>query len=257
MNSQLQEWAAARRKTLPQMGPVHIRDITPTVRDFTQAVSTRKGPLAVILELSRRTLEEGPLSTPLDLDAWMTRADQASVSALAVGTDAWASHGSPEDLRHVARGPLPVIAKDLVLTREQVYQARLFGADAVLLHAGAVQAPELKTFIEIAASMHMASAVEVESAEETHKALASSARILTVSCFGANGALELGRFHDVARAASPSTVLIARGPFLAPETLELVRGKADGLWVGAPLLSQPDPDAFLPLWVERAENGPA
>src|SRR5439155_1066489 len=83
----------------------------------------------------------------------------------------------------------PSIVRDLVLFEEQVYAARLAGADAVLLTAAAVSAGELKKLVEIAASMHMAAPVEVRSAEEVATASACGARHAVVPAFSAKGGL--------------------------------------------------------------------
>jgi indole-3-glycerol phosphate synthase len=249
------EWIALKRESLRQLGPLEIRNVTPALRDFTHAVSTRRGPLAVIFEWSRRTPEEGGLNPPSDIGAWATLADACSVSALAVGMDETVMEGRPEDLRAAAAGPLPVLARDLVLSREQVYLARLGGADAVHLMAGAVPASELKTFIDIAASTHMASAVEVRDEPEMAAALAAGARILVIPAFGAAEELDTTRVDALHARVPQNTVLIARGPFAVPSQLESVRAKVDAVWVAGPALKLKEPENSWRAFVENAENG--
>jgi indole-3-glycerol phosphate synthase len=173
--------------------------------------------------------------------------DETDLAAFAVATDEEVCQGSLSDLTVVSRTTSsPVAQRDLVLVREQVYQARLAGADAVLLHAAALAPGDLKAFIEIAASMHMAAPVEVRTEEEVQVAAAAGARVLIIPAFGhPHAALSL----DLASALLPrvprTVAPLVRGPFYRPEELEPLRGKADGVWICEPVMRAGDAGAFV------------
>jgi indole-3-glycerol phosphate synthase len=252
------EWLKRKRESLRALGQLEIRNVTPALKDFTGAVTTRRGPpLAVILELAARSPEEGPLLSSTDNRAELAAlADRCSVSALAVPIDPVASDGAPRDLLTVSGATgLPTISRDLVLTREQIYSARLAGADAVWLLAAAVSAAELKTFIDIATSTHMASVVEVTSLEELRSATAAGARLLCIPAFGKDGTLDLDRVQSLSPEAPPTLTLILRGPFASAEDLAAVRHRADAVWVSHPFARAQDREVFLAQLVEVAENG--
>lgn len=251
----LLEWIDRKRAELRRLGPTQARNITPSLRDFAHAVTTRRQALAVIAEIARRTPEEGELAESVDIAGLCAAMDQASVSAVAVATDGEAFGGSGADLQRAAQASsAPILCHDLILSREQLYLARLGGADAVLLLAGALSAPELRPLIEIASSMHMASPVEVRSERELADAVAAGARLLVIPAFDGSSlslALPEALLPKVPRGVTP----LVRGPFSSAAELEPLRGKADGLWLTGPVMRATDPLAFLGPLVEAAENG--
>ncbi len=254
---QLSDWAERKRLEVRQLGPMDLRAVTPSIKDFTHAVSTQRGAIAVIAELARATLEEGALATRLNLSALVAALDEASVSAIAIATDPATSHAEAADLPTVAGATTtPVISRDLVLSREQLYQARLRGADAVLLTASVVGAGELRALIEIAASMHMAAPVEVRSLSELEAAIAASARQAVIPAFSESGALDLSLAEALLPAFPRTLAALVRGPFATPEELEPLRGRIDAVWIAGPLMRAADPLAFLRPLVEAAESGP-
>ncbi len=255
---ELSEWIAARTERLRRLGAAEIRALTPSLRDFLGATATQRGPaLSVICELARATPEEGPLP-PVDVDAFCQMANAASVSALAVGTDPIRGAGDDGLLAQASAAfEGPVLARDLIVSRDQLSTARLIGADAVLLTAAALPPGELKACIEISGSMHMAAPVEVGSREELALALAAGARAVVIPAFGGQ-ALDLDLDLDLANALLAlfprNVVALVRGPFTSPAQLEPLRGRADGVWVAGPLYRGALED-FLPPFVNAAENG--
>jgi indole-3-glycerol phosphate synthase len=252
----LPTWIAQKRAVLRKLGPLDLRNVTPSIRDFTHAVTTQRTALSVTVELSRNAPEERQAEEMRrELAEYVKAADDASASALAVGVDPVALGGTTTELSAVAQATSnPTLARDLILSREQIYQARLSGADAVLLTAAAVSASELRTFIEIAASMHMAAPVEVSTVEDLQTASAASARILVVPAFGNDGRLDLQRFDMLSGQVTRLQTLLIRGPFETVEDLARVRGRADGVWLRGPWLRAPDPEIFLTSLVQAAEG---
>jgi len=128
------------------------------------------------------------------------------------------------------------------------------GADAVLLTASVLNAGEVRTFMEICSSMHMAAPIEVRSETELSAAVDCGARIVVLPAF-AEAELSL----DPAKALLPKvprtlTVLV-RGPFAAREDFEPLRGLSDGIWTAGPLMKANNLATFLRDFVEAAENG--
>ena len=76
---------------------------------------------------------------------------------------------------------LPVLAKDFFLTPYQVYEARAYGADAVLLIVAALSDDELREFRQLAVELGLATLVEVHNAEELGRAVASGADIIGIN----------------------------------------------------------------------------
>lgn len=247
MHVSLSDWVALKKDELGRAARLDVRNVTPSMRDFTHAVSTQRSSLSVVAELARATPEEGHLVPVPDYQAMAAALDETDVAALAVATDKAVCQGSLPDLTMASRATAsPVAQRDLVLVREQLYQARLAGADAALLHAEVLIPGDLKAFIEIAASMHMAAPVEVRTQAELELAASAGARVVVIPAFGhphAGLSLELALelLPKVPRTVAP----LVRGPFYRPEELEPLRGKADGVWICGPVMRAGDAAAFV------------
>jgi indole-3-glycerol phosphate synthase len=251
----LADWTQKKREQLQRLRPVDVRNLVPTVKDFAQAVSTRRAELAVVAEIARATPEDGRLLEALDIGEMVKRADSASVAAVAIGTDETAFAAIPSDLATAARAAsCPVVARDLILVREQLYALRLQGADAVLLIAAAIAPAELRSSMEILASMHMAAPVEVASESELSSSLGCGARLLVIPAFSSRN-LSLALADRLLPLVPRSTTVLVRGPFAKPEDFEPLRGRADGVWIAGPLITSKDPESFLANLVRAAENG--
>ena len=251
----LAEWTREKREHLQRLRAPDVRNLVPTLKDFSHAVSTRRQELAVVAEIARGTPEEGQLVEALDVAELSRQFDRASVSAVAVATDEIACAGEPADLATAARAvSCPVVARDLILAREQLYHLRLSGADAVLLTAAAIAPAEIRSSIEILASMHMAAPVEVASDAELSAARAAGAKLLVIPAFAAGGLSFALADSLLPRVPHSATVLI-RGPFARAEDFEPLRGRADGIWIAGPAMRAKDPAEFLARLVEAAENG--
>ena len=252
---EIQTWIARKRETLRTLGPLATRNLTPSIRDFAHAVTTQRGELAVVAELARATPEEGQIRRDIQTAELASAFDAAGVSALAVATDSVLCEGSTADLQRVSSAvTVPVVARDLFLRSDQIYQARLFGADAVLLTAAAVRPDELRALMEIAASLHMAAPVEVRTESELSIALSVGARLVIIPAFAQDSLSHEGPdllLPKVPRSITP----IVRGPFGSLEELESLRGRADAVWIAKPILEAEDPEGFLSRLVEAAEHG--
>src|SRR6266852_4660387 len=79
----LADWIQRKREQLQRLRPVDVRNLVPTVKDFSQAVSARRQNvdcpyLAVVTEIARATPEEGRLVEALDMGERVRQADSAS-----------------------------------------------------------------------------------------------------------------------------------------------------------------------------------
>ncbi len=154
------------------------------IRPFVDAItkaSDRHG-MAMISEIKRRSPSKGDLD--LELDPALVAADYQSGGAacLSVLTDRDFFGGSPDDLR-TARGActLPVLRKDFTVSALDVCDARIMGADALLLIVAALSDPELATFLALAGDLSMTALVEVHDELELKRAVAAGARMVGVN----------------------------------------------------------------------------
>lgn len=107
----------------------------PPARDFFAAVS-RPGAIRLIAEFKRQSPSAGEIRPGATVEEVVLAYERAGASALSVLTDGEGFGGTLADLV-AARGAvsLPVLRKEFVIDRRQVVEARVHGADAVLLIA--------------------------------------------------------------------------------------------------------------------------
>ncbi len=131
------------------------------------------GPrLRVISEIKRRSPSKGDLAVGLDPAGLASVYEAAGASALSVLTDEEYFGGSQADLGAARRAvSLPVLRKDFTVCVNDVVDARLMGADAVLLIAAALDDAELRDFDSLAAELGLDALVEVHDEAELARAV--------------------------------------------------------------------------------------
>src|ERR1700733_8857737 len=152
----------------------------PPPRDFVGALQGSR--LTCIAEIKRRSPSKGDLDPGLQADLVAKDYVAGGASCLSVLTDVDFFGGSTADLA-VAReaSGLPVLRKDFTVQEADVVDARLMGADAVLLIAAALSDAELLACAALAASLGLAALVEVHDEGELARALAAGAGLVGVN----------------------------------------------------------------------------
>ncbi len=155
----------------------------PPARGFRAALE-RDGAerLAVISEIKRRSPSKGDLNIGLDPAVLAAVYEHAGASCLSVLTDVEFFGGSEADLQ-AARGAtgLPAIRKDFTVSERDVCDARLMGADCVLLIAAALAPVELLRFHRLAIEIGLDVLVEVHDEVELDVAMAAGATLVGVN----------------------------------------------------------------------------
>ena len=171
--------AAADERRLDDL-LAQVSDLDPP-RGFAAAL--RRGDrLAVISEVKRRSPSKGDLAPDLVPSALAADYERGGAACLSVLTDEEFFGGTPDDLQQArAACRLPVLRKDFTVDERDVVDARLMGADAVLLIVAALDDDELRRFSERAAELGLDALVEVHDEPELERALASGASVVGVN----------------------------------------------------------------------------
>ena len=171
--------AAGDRRDLEEL--IIEANATATPRDFYAAL-VDSPDVALITEIKRRSPSAGDLNVALD--PAVVAADYASGGAacLSVLTDVEFFGGSTADLRSArAAVGLPVLRKDFTVDARDIADARIMGADAVLLIVAALSDHELERFSEFARLMQLTPLFEVHDKEEVKRALQVGADVIGVN----------------------------------------------------------------------------
>jgi indole-3-glycerol phosphate synthase len=155
----------------------------PPTLGFADALATRADDgLAVIAEIKRRSPSKGELDLTLDPGGLAREYLAGGATCLSVLTDGPYFGGSPEDLVAAkAASGLPVLRKDFTVSRADICDARLMGADAVLLIVAALGDDELAEMLGLAAVLRLSALVEVHDDAELDRGLGAGARFVGVN----------------------------------------------------------------------------
>ncbi|MHB1508620.1 MAG: indole-3-glycerol phosphate synthase TrpC [Acidimicrobiales bacterium] len=147
-----------------------------------RASLAEEGCVAIIAEVKRRSPSRGDLALDLDPAELARSYGEGGATCLSVLTDAPHFGGSQDDLRAArAAVTLPVLRKDFTVCEADIYDARLMGADAVLLIVAALSDEELGRFVEVCRRVEVAALVEVHDLEEARRGLGAGADIIGVN----------------------------------------------------------------------------
>ncbi len=109
--------------------------------------------------------------------------EKNGASAISVLTDEKYFKGSFEYLKKVKEVTknIPILCKDFIVTEYQIFKAREYGADAILLIAKLLSAAQMQQFLNVARRLGMECLVEVHDEEELEKVLKTDAKIIGVN----------------------------------------------------------------------------
>ena len=219
-------------------------------RGFAQALRTTlaAGRAAVIAEVKKASPSKGLLRADFDAAAIAAAYQSGGAACLSVLTDASFFQGSPDDLR-AARGAcrLPVLRKDFMIDPCQVYQARTWGADCILLIVAALDDARLADLEACAAELGMDVLVEVHDAAELDRALR-----LRTPLVGVNNRdlrtfeVSLQTTLDLLPRMPADRLVVTESGIHQPADIGLMRAAGvHAFLVGEALVRQPDPGQAL------------
>lgn len=215
-------------------------------RSFAEAIRV-PGQLRVIAEFKRRSPSAGVIRAGAEPADIARRYAAAGAAALSVLTDAAFFDGGMCDLRAARLAvSLPILRKDFLLDERDLLQARLAGADAVLLIVRILPPATLSSLIASARAMGLAALVEAHSDEEIEAALHAGADIIGVNHRDLDTlAIDL-TLSARARALAPEAILVGESGIQTRAHVDLMRAHGvDAILVGESLLRAPDPGQAL------------
>ena len=199
--------------------------------------------LAVIAEVKRRSPSKGALAADLDPAAVGREYADGGAACLSVLTDEAFFGGSAQDLV-AARGAsgLPVLRKDFTVAARDVCDARLMGADALLLVVSALSDAELTSLFELARRVGLDALVEVHDEEELSRALALRPGMVGVNQRDlATFEVDPARAERLAACIPPEVVAIAESGVQGPsDARRLAQAGYDAVLVGESVVTSED-----------------
>jgi indole-3-glycerol phosphate synthase len=203
----------------------------------------------VIAEIKRRSPSKGLIREDFDAVSIGRAYAAAGAACISVLTDQHFFGGTLDDLAKVrAAVETPLLRKDFVIDSFQIDEARVTGADAILLIVAALDATRLQQLYEHAMGLGLDVLVEVHDEEEFEQALAIGSKLIGVNNRDLRTfEVDLATTERIAaRLNDPNVVLVAESGISCAEDVErLERAGAAGFLVGELLMRQPDPGEAL------------
>ena len=222
--------------------------------DFAAALRQGKTTPAVIAEVKKASPSKGVIRADFDPVAIATAYEKGGATCLSVLTDAEFFQGSFDYLAQIRQTvKLPLLCKEFIIYPYQIYQARIHGADAILLITAILSDKDLGYFIRIAKALGMTALVEVHTAEELERVLT----IEHVELLGVNNrnledfSVSLDTTRDLLAQASASTradqiTFISESGIHQPaDVAQVTKAGAQAILVGESLMRQSDPGAAI------------
>jgi len=233
---------AARERAVPLDHLKEAAGKAPAPRNCIAAF--KGGDVAVIAEVKRASPSKGALAAIADPAALAMDYEAGGARVISVLTEPRRFGGSLDDLAAVREAVrVPVLRKDFIVSSYQLWEARAYGADMVLLIVAALEQNALVSLVERAVSIDLVPLVEVHTEDELERALDAGARVLGVNARNL-ATLEVDRsvFGRIAAQVPEGIIKIAESGIRGPhDLLAYAAAGADAVLVGESLVTGKDP----------------
>ena len=214
----------------------------PSPRDALAALKAEG--VSVIAEVKRASPSRGAMAAIDDPAALAADYEAGGAQVISVLTERRRFGGSLDDLAAVRRAvQVPLLRKDFVVSSYQLWEARAYGADMVLLIVAALEQSALVSLVERALSIGLLPLVEVHADEELERAVDAGATVIGVNARNL-ATLEVDRsiFSRLAGRIPEGVVKIAESGVRGPhDLLAYAASGADAVLVGESLVTEKDP----------------
>ena len=238
-----QEEVAARKAQIP-----NIRDASRCVewghRDFCLALqSPRNGSMALIAEVKKASPSAGVIRPDFDPVQIARIYEENGASCLSVLTDERFFQGHDAYLTAIRSAvDLPLLRKDFIVDAYQIYEAKTFGADAILLIVAALSPNQLADYRALAGEIGLAALVEVHTEAEMEVALDAKAKLIGINSRDLNTFVtDLGTVERLAAMVPKDVTLVAEsGLKTAADVKRVAEAGAKAILVGETFMRAPD-----------------
>lgn len=262
MSDKLEEIINQVKKGLQHKGQLslaaekNIRTNSPQPKNFAQAINL-PNKLSIIAEIKRKSPSAGDLKTGLIPSVLAKEYAEAGASALSILTNGSHFGGKIEDLLEVYKVVnIPLLCKDFVISRRQIFEAKKHGASAILLIVAALSDAELKSLGNLAKELGMSALVEVHDKKELDRALKLETKLLGINNRNLKDlTTKLSTTLELAPRVPKDVVLVAESGYKMPDDIKKLKGTGvNAVLIGESLLRNENPGKALKTLVEAGKG---
>ena len=249
---------ARRQRILPETVLRIAAGKADAPRDFARAL--QQGKVNVIAEIKKASPSAGVLRRDFEPASLARDFEKAGAAALSVLTEEENFQGALAHLRDArAAVSLPVLRKDFIVDRWQVWEARAANADSFLLIAAALDDAPLAECLALGRELGMEPLVEVHTGEELGRVLALGARIVGVNNRNLHTLeVRVETSLELAEMIPEDCIAVSESGLRSAADLRRLRGAGfDAFLIGESLMREAAPGATLRRLIDMAlaENG--
>ena len=235
-----------RKRELPPKALRARLDGRPEPRPFKEAL-TRPG-VSLIAEHKRRSPSAGAIRDGATVEEVVQAYERGGATALSVLTEGRHFGGSLDDLRAAREATeLPVLRKDFIVTRYQLVEAAVAGADAVLLIVAAMDCnlEKLERLYISARELDLDVLVEVHDERELEVALEADAEVIGINNRNLHDfSVDIERTFELLSDVPAGKTVVSESGFRYRDQLDaLERVGVDAVLIGEALMGAPDIEA--------------
>lgn len=238
-----------QRKKIPVEKLIIMAGETGKKRPFySRLVTPGKGGANIIAEIKRASPSKGIIRENLDAAKFAKAYEKGGAAAISVLTDAPYFHGSLDDMKTARKSStIPVLRKEFIVTRYQVYESAAAGADAILLIARILDQKILKRLVLLCQELGMEALVEIHSLKDLKAASYAGATLIGINNRNlATFKTDIKIAMDLAKMLEPGQIAVAAsgitGPYDIKKNLEF--GVFNFL-IGESIVRSKDPAKFI------------
>lgn len=251
-----QEVSAMKSVIAPDVMQAMAHEAASSRPAMSMTESIRSHPVAIIAEHKRRSPSRGeiaPMSSVADVAAGYASAGAAAMSVL---TDTPYFGGSLTDLAVARRAApaLPILRKEFIIDPYQIWQARVAGADAVLLIAALLPAATLRGLHAEARRLGLQTLIEVHSPEEIDTVPDDADMVGVNNRDLTSFSTDISNSRALIEALPAGVVKIAESGIRSASDLMSLRSTGfDGFLIGEALMSHPSPAVALEAMISACD----
>ena len=224
-------------------------DLAKHAEEKISFLETLKKPgMSYICEVKKASPSKGLIAPDFPYLDIAKEYEQAGASAISCLTEPFYFQGADRYLQEISQAVnIPVLRKDFTVDEYMIYQAKAFGASAVLLICAILDNSQLKAFGELAQELGLDALVEAHDQWEVDRALNLGVKIVGVNNRNLHDfTVDMGNSIRLRNMAPADTVFVSESGIKTAEDIRILyENQVDAVLIGETLMRSPDKKTAL------------
>jgi len=213
--------------------------------------------LSFICEVKKASPSKGIIAEDFPYLEIAKEYEAAGAAAISVLTEPEYFLGADQNLREISAAvKIPTLRKDFVIDPYQIYEAKLLGAEAVLLICALLDRETLAEYIKLAGELRLSALVEIHNEAEAEDALSAGARIIGINNRNLKTFdVDTGLSARLRKRLPAGILAVAESGIKSPDDVAALKDSGvDAVLVGESLMRAADKKQFLAELKAAHEN---